>query len=265
MKKIKVNVVVLVSAFCLFAGNIMGIEVSARWFNASSGKYTEGLSTIPDSSIYGNFPAAIYEAGIKMGLLGSFGVNARLRYGTVSLQTMYLDNMPGGNMSTSVDAAIFGGRLDPELRLGLGPVKADIFGSLQYVLTRKNFYNWKLGSSIIAPGDTAGRFIMTYFLAGAGAKVNLDLGVLGICGEITGYPITSNSVDLLNPNGSANTTATGISYMYEGAVVFKPIPMFEISGGYRYEDVFFNENTASNNYSLSIIMNGIFIEAKAAF
>ncbi|MEI7903809.1 MAG: hypothetical protein WCI43_00155 [Candidatus Firestonebacteria bacterium] len=84
-------------------------------------------------------------------------------------------------------------------------------------------------------------------------------------GEITGYPVTNNSVDLLNPSGPGNTTASGMSYMYEGAAVLKLLPFFEISGGYRYEDVYFNEDKTKNNYSLSIVLNGIFIEGKLVF
>ncbi|MEI6846072.1 MAG: hypothetical protein WCK36_03385, partial [Candidatus Firestonebacteria bacterium] len=91
------------------------------------------------------------------------------------------------------------------------------------------------------------------------------MGMLGVRGEISGYPLTSDNVDYLNPMGAGKTKSTGISYMYEGALVARPIPFLEISGGYRFESVYFNENTAANEFDLLITHTGIFVEGKLAF
>ncbi|MEI7903810.1 MAG: hypothetical protein WCI43_00160 [Candidatus Firestonebacteria bacterium] len=162
MKKIYFGFLLCLFSVPVFAGNLLGLDISARWFNASSGKYTESLSTAPASAIHGAFPASIYEAMIRLPVLGPIGADIKARYGTVSRQTMYLDNMPGsGNMSTTIDATLFGATVNPGFSLGLGPVRADIFGSVQYVYTRKNFYDWTSGGTIVAAGDKAGRFLMS--------------------------------------------------------------------------------------------------------
>ncbi len=264
MKKTFIAVLVSILTSSVFAG-VVGIDISGRWFNASTGNYSEKLSTFPTSFVHGDFPAVIYEGSLRLPLLGPIGADIKARYGTVGKQTMYLDNMPGsGNMTTTIDATIIGGRVDPGFSLGFGAFKADIFGSAQYVYTRKNFYDWKNGATMVAAGD-AGHFIINYFLAGAGARLTVDLGGIGLRGEIIGYPVTSNTVDYINPSGPGSTKSTGSSYMYEAAAVLKPLPFFEVSGGYRYEDIFFGEDIKTNNYSLSIKLSGIFVEGKISF
>ena len=264
MKKALVAVLTVILAASAFAG-VAGLDISGRWFNANTGNYSEKLSTFPASTVHGDFPAVIYEGSLRLPLLGQIGADIKARYGTVARQTMNLDNMPGsGNMSTTIDATIIGGRVDPGLSLGFGAFKADIFGSAQYVYTRKNFYDWKTGATITTPGD-AGHFIINYLLAGAGARLTVDLGSIGLRGEIIGYPLTSNTVDYINPSGPGSTKSTGTSYMYEAAAVLRPLPFFEVSGGYRYEDIFFGEDIKTNNYSLSIKLSGVFVEGKISF
>ncbi|OGF50828.1 MAG: hypothetical protein A2044_06550 [Candidatus Firestonebacteria bacterium GWA2_43_8] len=91
------------------------------------------------------------------------------------------------------------------------------------------------------------------------------MGPIGIRGEIAGFPLTSDNVDLLNPQGAAVTKATGMSYMYEGALVIRPVPFVEVAGGYRFESIYFNEDPAITNFDLLIKHSGIFVEAKLAF
>jgi hypothetical protein len=266
MKKILLIVVILLSGVSLYAGDILGLDISARWYNATGGSYVEHLSTLPTANIYGDFPASILEATVKKNLLGPLYVSGTFRYGTVPLQVMTLENVnPAGVVTTNIDSIMGGIIGNIGANIGLGPVELDIFGSGRYMWATKNFYDWKVNNVIIAPGSTAGRFIINWLSIGGGMKITYMIGMVGVRGEIAGFPLTSDNVDYINPQGAGKTTATGMSYMYEGALVIRPIPFVEIAGGYRFESIYFNEDPATTNFDLLIKHSGIFVDAKLAF
>ncbi|MCX5777020.1 MAG: hypothetical protein NTX32_05270 [Candidatus Firestonebacteria bacterium] len=266
MKKIIVAVSILCSISAVFAGDILGLDISARWYNASGGNYMEHLSTLPDASIFGDFPASIQEATVKKNLLGPLYASGTFRYGTVPLQTMTLQKVnPAGLMTTNIDSIMGGIIGNIGANIGLGPVEFNIYGSGRYMWATKNFYDWKLNNVIVAPGSAAGRFIINWLSIGGGVKLTYMMGLIGFRGEVAGFPLTSDNVDYLNPQGAGKTTAAGMSYMYEGALLLKVIPFLEFSGGYRFESIYFNEAPASNNFDLLIKHSGIFIEGKLAF
>ena len=169
-------------------------------------------------------------------------------------------------MSTSIDAVLGGIVLNAGANFELGSVEFDLFGSGRYMWATKHFYDWKLNGAIIAPGSTAGRFLINWLSLGCGAKVTCMLGpILGVRAELEGYPLTSNNVDYINPSGAGKTSVTGLSYMYEGALVVRPVPLLEINAGYRFESVYFNENKISGDFDLLIKQSGLFAGVKMAF
>ncbi len=266
MNKIIITISILLSVNSVFAGDFLGLDISAKWYNASGGNYVEHLSTLPAASISGDFPASILEASVKKNLLGPLYSSGTFRYGTVALQAMTLQNVnPAGLMTTNIDSVMGGIIGNIGANIGFGPVELDIYGSGRYMWATKNFYDWKVNNVIVAPGASAGRFIINWLSIGGGVRVTYMMGVLGLRGEVAGYPLTSNNVDFLNPQGAGITKASGISYMYEGALVLKLIPFIEINGGYRFESIYFNEDITTNNFDLLIKHSGIFVEGKIAF
>lgn len=225
--------------------------------------------------VHGPMATTYGGAGLDARLWRGLWIGASYHMGSIATQTMNLDQQSAGAGRADLRNEIGGllTRWDLELALRLlesGPSWRswlELHAGWGQAGGTKQFYDGgPKGGAVAYPGNF-GRFIIDYGGPSLGLRGQWEaLKGLGLRAGLLGSPSLSNRTRVEGSHLTApiEDQAVGRRYRWEAGAFFAPGGgAWELAGGYRYEDVYFDPTAKS--YSLNIIYAGPWAQAAFRF
>lgn len=240
----------------------LDLKVKAEFWAAHDTKYTETSSVPGSNGPHGRLSTNFLKLSVEKGF-GKIYLEAALTRGEIEKQKMYLDHAE--TEFVDIDGNVNTGEINTYYRIGSPSRYLDLGVGYLYSTTTKEFYNHvTAGIPDAARQGNFGRFKMAYHGPTVRVRGRATIGSFGLEG-LGSYGRMWNNVKVEGwPGGPTSENANGHKYTIEGAVLWIPLSMLEVKGGYRHEVLYFDPSS-EGKHDLYVKFNGPFLSAAWTF